>query len=108
MTFVTFEKAKEMKLKGRAVQLRIVVVGGQTETIESEIFEIKLKKSDGSLVNIEAYGIERISSTMDTVDIDAIAKIFNVKPAEIANMTNQQSKVPMKLLIKFKSLKTFE
>ena len=57
LSFVTFVKAKEMKLKGKPVKLGIVVVGGQSETIESQIFKLSILKQDGKVVNIEAYEI---------------------------------------------------
>ena len=61
MSFVTFGKAKEMKLRGRPIKLGIVVVGGQSETIDSQIFKLSMLKEDGKVVNVEAYGIEKIS-----------------------------------------------
>ena len=90
LTFVTFDKAKEMNLRGRPVKLSIVVVGGQTEAIESEVFNIKIVKGDGSFIDIQAYGIESISSTIQPTDVGKIARIFGINPSEIQRSVNGQ------------------
>ena len=83
LTFITFVKAKAMKLKGRPVKLGIVVVGGKAELVDSQIYQMTLLKQNGKLVDVEAYGIEKISSQIDKVNIGEIATMLNVAAAEI-------------------------
>ena len=44
-------------------------------------------KQDGKVVNIEAYGVEKISSRIEKVDIPGIATLFNVSASDIQRPT---------------------
>ena len=78
LTFITFDKAASLNLKGVPVKLSIVVVGGQAEVINSQRYEIAVSTQSGQAVRIEAYGIERISSQIDSIDVRHIVKEFGV------------------------------
>ena len=66
----------------------MVVVGGQSTLVDSYIYTVSLIKQDGRLVEVEAFGIEKISSEIEKVNLDEIAKMFNMRPAEIGRPEN--------------------
>ena len=83
LTFITFNKAKSMNLTGKPVKLGMEVVGGKTTLVDTKVYSMRLMKEDGHSVTIEAFGLEKISSQIDQVDIREAAKLLRVKAAEI-------------------------
>ena len=76
LCFITFDKAKAERLHGKNIDLTIVTVGGKAETLSSKQYTLSLFDEEGNTVNIIAYGIERITSTIQQVDVNNIAKLF--------------------------------
>ena len=95
LTFITFNKAKSLNLTGRPVKLGMEVVGGKTTLVDTKVYQMQLMREDGNPVQIEAYGLERISSQIDQVDLQEAAKLLRVKPSEI----NRPSSGEIDLLI---------
>ena len=68
-----------MNLHGRPIQLGMEVVGGKMSLMDSQVYKLKLLKQSGQPVEIEAYGIEKISSKIERVDIENVANILQVR-----------------------------
>ena len=82
MSFITWEKARLLKLKGKPVRLQIGVVGGVTYTIESEVYKVTLFGKNGAKVVIEVPGMEKISIPMNAEKFEHSEKKF---PCHICN-----------------------
>ena len=102
LSFITFNKAKELKLQGRKVKLGIIKVGAQTTELDSCLYNVSLVESSGRVHAIEAFGIERISSSIESVNMEEIAKIFNIERRSIARP--QSGEVDLLLGIQYASL----
>ena len=83
-SLVTFKKAAEMKLKGRKVNISIVKVGRDVETIDSTVYRLPLKDISGKIIQIEVYGFDKISSPCHKLDLSGIDTLFtNIREAEL-------------------------
>ena len=49
----------------------------------TKLFMIPLINRDGGITEIHAYGIKKITSDMKPVNLDDIAKVFEVKPDQL-------------------------
>lgn len=76
LCFITYNKVKEEKLRGKQVQLSITKVGGIDEKLISHLYRIPLINQYGKTVFIEAYGIERITSDIQAVNLDGVGHLF--------------------------------
>jgi len=56
----------------------VVSIGGKSTVIDSKMYRVKLLKAGDMAVEIEAFGIERISSKIEKVDSKMIAEILGV------------------------------
>ena len=79
---ITYSKAKEEKLHGKQVQLSITKVGGIDEKLTSHMYRVPLVNQYGKTVFIEAYGIERITSDIQAVNLDGVVHLFKGISAE--------------------------
>ena len=85
LCFITNAKAKQEKLKGVKVNLSIVKIGGQNEKIETMKYKLPLLDKQGHAVEFEVYGINKITSDIEHVNVESIAHLFrNVTKDEIA------------------------
>ena len=82
LCFITNAKAKAQKLKGTEVQLTLVKVGGKNETIKLQRYILPLFDKDGQKVKFTVYGIDKINSDLQHVNIDGIIKLFKDVPKE--------------------------
>ena len=83
-SLITLEKARELNLKGKAVKLSVVKVGGETEEIDSYKYRLNLIDRNGEIVPFEVYGINRISTIIKEINIEGVAQLFhNVREDEI-------------------------
>ena len=83
--FITNAKAKQEKLRGVKVNLSIVKIGGQNEKIETMKNKLPLLVKQGHAVEVEVYGINKITSDIEHVDVESITHLFrNVTKDEIA------------------------
>ena len=85
LCFITNAKAKQEKLRGVKVNLSIVKIGGQNEKIETMKYKLPLLDKQGHAVEFEVYGINKITSDIERVNVESIAHLFrNVTRDEIA------------------------
>ena len=78
LSFITFTKAESLELKGLPVKLKITVVGGESKSIESYIYKLNLFDKDGKQTEIEAYGIQKISTQIEAVSLSRIACLLQI------------------------------
>ena len=84
LCFITNTKAKQEKLKGLKVELSVIKAGAQSEKIKSNKYKVPLIDKQGHVIEFEAYGNERITSDIESVNIDDIVHLFkNVTKEEI-------------------------
>ena len=88
LSFITFQKAGELKLKGRTVKLGIIAVGGSSSQIDSRLYDLRLIDKGGKEHTIEVYGMERISSPIEPVNSNEIARLLTMPEKEIARPQN--------------------
>ena len=84
LSFITNSKAKEENLRGNKVELSIVKVGGNVEKIVSQKYLLDLIDSQGKVVQFEVYGIDRITTDIESVNTGDVIHLFeNIVPDEI-------------------------
>lgn len=76
LCFVTNSTAKEQKLKGKKVDLSIIKIGAQDEKINTMKYVLPLADAQGQTVHIEAYGIDQITSDIESVSTENLANLF--------------------------------
>jgi len=84
LSFITFKKAEAMGLKGRPVDLKITVVGGEMKAMKSRVYKLALHSPCGTTVWIEAYGIREISTRIEAVALDKIAELLEVRAEDLS------------------------
>ena len=99
---VTFEMAKLLKLKGRKVELSVIKVGGETERICSIWYTLPLVDKFNNVVNIGAYGIERISE--DLKDVDNRSVIHKFRGVRIKNIERPKGAIDVLVGFTYASL----
>ena len=77
LCFITNNKAKEERLKGTAVNLSIVKIGGQYKTIRTVKYKLSLLDKQGKIVEFEVYGIDKITSDIERINMDGVTHLFN-------------------------------
>ena len=86
--FITNAKAKQEKLKGVQVNLLIMKIGGQSKKIETVKYKLPLLDTQGHTVEFKVYGIDKITSGIEYVNVESIAQLFkNVTRDKIARPT---------------------
>ena len=84
LSFITNNKAKDENLRGNEVELTIVKVGGKVEKIVSQKYLLVLIDSQGKVVQFEVYGIDRITTDIESVNTDDVIHLFeNIVSNEI-------------------------
>ena len=76
LCFVTNSTAKEQNLKGKKVDLSIVKIGAQDEKINTMKYILPLVDAQGQTVHIEAYGIDQITSDIESVSTENLVQMF--------------------------------
>ncbi|XP_068741776.1 uncharacterized protein [Montipora capricornis] len=75
LCFITNAKAKQEKLRGVKVNLSILKLVGQNEKIETMKYKLPLLDKQGHAVEfVEVYGINKITSDIEHVDVESIAQ----------------------------------
>ena len=82
LCFVTKSKAKEQNLKGKKVDLSIIKIGAQDEKINTMKYILPLIDAQGQTVHIEAYGIDQITSDIESVSTENLANLFKGVPKD--------------------------
>ena len=76
ISLITNKRAQEEKLKGTQVELSIVKVGVKSEKIASEKYRLCLIDKKGQIVEFDVDGIEKITSDIQSINIDGIVQLF--------------------------------
>jgi len=76
LSFITNKRAKELRLKGEKIQLSILTIGAQTQMVESLIYEVTLIESNDRVHQVQAVGIDKISSSIQPINMNRISGIF--------------------------------
>ena len=77
LSFITFEKAKQLKLSGEKVTIEIVKVGGDIKLLDSCRYDLYLEDKSGDTTGIEVLGIDAISTDIAEVKLDDIVVMFH-------------------------------
>ena len=83
LTLVRNRFAKAAGLVGRSCKQMIITAGGVTTEWDTMVYSIPLFKVDGTLVEVIATKINRITESLSQVDMVIAAKMFDVKEVEI-------------------------
>ena len=83
LSLITFKKAKELELTGVKTKLSIIKVGAEKEIVDSKLYEIPLHDVNGNIESFQAYGIDKISTSIEAYDTSSIAKLFNIAASEV-------------------------
>ncbi|XP_068713032.1 uncharacterized protein [Montipora foliosa] len=76
LCFITNDKAKAERLKGTKVELSIIKVGGDNEKITSTRYKLSLIDKQGQEVQFDVYGIDKITSDIQSVNVNGIIQLF--------------------------------
>ncbi|XP_068758047.1 uncharacterized protein [Montipora capricornis] len=76
LCFITNDKAKAERLKGTKVELSIIKVGGDNEKITSTRYKLSLIDKQGQEVQFDVYGIDKITSDLQSVNVNGIIQLF--------------------------------
>ena len=76
LSFITLNKARKLKLKGKPIRVHIMKVGGIEENLETFEYSLYLCDREQELIKITVIGIERISDDIDDVNVDEVIKKF--------------------------------
>ena len=76
LSLITFRKANQLNLVGEEVKLTVVKVGGKIEEMKSYKYELVLIDSCLKKVSFFVYGIKKISTKLEAVNVDGVTKWF--------------------------------
>ena len=82
ISLITLNKAKELGLSGPKTKISIVKVGNIKETIDSRVYEVPIFDANGELETFKAYGIPQISSEIESIETDELARQLDVNPGD--------------------------
>ena len=77
ISLITFDKAKELNLIGEPVKLSVVKVGGLKVEIQSSVYALPLTDKSGNSIEFQVYGIDKISSCMNSIDVAGVMHLFD-------------------------------
>lgn len=85
LCFITNDKANAERLKGTKVELSIIKVGGDNEKITSTRYKLSLKDKQNQEVQFDVYGIDKITSDIQNVNVNGIVQLFkNISEEDIS------------------------
>ena len=84
---VTYQFAKKAGLEGKCCRFELSGVGDKTETYDTKLFIVPLKDRDGNVHNINAFGIDKITSASIEDNIQEAIK-------EFPNLHNKDIQIP--------------
>ena len=83
MSFITNTAAKAQKLRGTIIELSLIKVGAEKETIMTRKYKLPLIDLQGKQFSIEVYGIDKITSDVEKIDIDGILHLFDIPKKDL-------------------------
>ena len=60
------------------VELSIIKVGGDNEKITSTRYKLSLTDKQGQEVQFDVYGIDKITSDIQSVNVNGIIQLYNI------------------------------
>lgn len=82
---ITNDKAKAELLNGTKVELSIIKVGGDNEKITSTRYKLSLIDKQDQEVKFDVYGIDKITSDIQSVNVNGIVQLFkNISEEDIS------------------------
>ena len=87
LSFITKRMAKHLNLNGKRIKLTLETVGGSVTSLDTYEYEIIVQDASKELVSMYVIGIDKISSSITPVNIQNIAKLFNISTSEISRPT---------------------
>ena len=87
--YITHSKAKELKLKGEDIVLRIEGINS-TKEIQTKIYKVPIRDKKQKLHVLECYGLKNIASDSVLPDVESyklLCKNFNVSPSQVKRPT---------------------
>ncbi|XP_068223879.1 uncharacterized protein [Palaemon carinicauda] len=76
VSLITHQKAQELGLNGRDVQITITKVGNKTETVSSKEYTVPVVDIYGVKWEIIACGIDEITTPVEKVDMNVVSCLF--------------------------------
>ena len=76
VSLITFKAAKQLALKGKGMNLSVLKVGGEVERLSSFKYVLPLTDKHGNIININVYGIDKISNSVNSIDNGEICREF--------------------------------
>ena len=84
VSMITFKRATELKLRGHRVRMTITKIGGDKEDIDSYKYSVPLRDLNGEVIYFDAYGIERISTPLEKIELgNAIKRFEGVNESDV-------------------------
>ena len=83
LSFITNTAAKAQKLRGTIIELSLIKVGAEKETIMTRKYKLPLINLQGKQFSIEVYGIDKITSDVEKIDIDGILHLFDIPKKDL-------------------------
>ena len=77
ITLITNRMASRLGLKGKDVELSMTKVGNITENYSSKEYMLPIMDREGKVWNIQAVGIDEISSNIEEVDVSKLSSLFD-------------------------------
>ena len=90
LCFITNKRAKAEKLKGIKTELSLVKVGGVREKLVSYKYKLPLIDKKGQELQIDVYGVDKITSDIPAVNLKGVYELFkDVPQKEIERPTGE-------------------
>ena len=80
LSLITHDLANRLGLDGYELELTIIKVGNVIERIKSKCYKLLLSSVNGFSHNIKVYGLDQITSSQVFVNMNNIAKVFQIDP----------------------------
>ena len=90
LCFITNKRAKAEKLKGIKTELSLVKVGGVRQQLVSYKYKLPLIDKKGQELQIDVYGIDKITSDIPALNLNGVYELFkDVPKKEIERPTGE-------------------
>ena len=83
ISLVSNEFAKSACLDGSDVCLELSGVGNKKQLYETKLYLVPLVNKDGERIEISAFGIDKITSDLSPIDLEAAAGVFELTRGEL-------------------------
>ena len=94
LSLITHNLANKLGLNGYEVELNIIKVGNVAQKVKSKCYKLLISDLNGISHEIKVFGLDQITSNQICVNIDNVAKMFQINPNLI-----ERPQGPVELLI---------